>query len=99
MLQTASVDPPGLGDEQLLRTTELATRLAISLAYAKVLVAKRLIRTVRIGKSIRIPESAVRDFIRERSSPAAAPGSAVSTASAEKRLASKTQSKPRQRTV
>lgn len=56
---------PGQG-ERLLTTDEVAGRLGVSPRKVKTLVARRELRSLLIGRSRRIPASAVRDYIAAR---------------------------------
>ncbi|MEO3825930.1 helix-turn-helix domain-containing protein [Actinomadura sp. B10D3] len=57
--QTASIDP----NERLLTITEAAERLNTSPRFPRRLVAERRIRFVKLGRFVRIPESALHEFI------------------------------------
>lgn len=57
--QAASIDL----DERLLTITEAAERLNTSPRFPRRLVAERRIRFVKLGRFVRIPESALREFI------------------------------------
>lgn len=50
-------------DERLLTITEAAERLNTSPRFPRRLVAERRIRFVKLGRFVRIPESALREFI------------------------------------
>jgi excisionase family DNA binding protein len=49
--------------EMLLTVNEAAARLAIGRTMLYELIARRELRTVKIGRARRIPESAVEDWI------------------------------------
>ena len=49
--------------ERLLTVTEVADLLGTTERFPRRLIAERRIRFVRIGRHVRIPESAVREFI------------------------------------
>ena len=49
--------------ERLLTVVEVAELLGTTERFPRRLIAERRIRFVRIGRHVRIPESAVRDFI------------------------------------
>jgi excisionase family DNA binding protein len=57
--QTAPIDP----NERLLTITEAAERLNTSPRFPRRLVAERRIRFVKLGRFVRIPESALHEFI------------------------------------
>ena len=57
--QTASIDR----DERLLTIAEAAERLNTSPRFPRRLVAERRIRFVKLGRFVRIPESAIHEFI------------------------------------
>lgn len=57
--QTAPIDP----NERLLTINEAAERLNTSPRFPRRLVAERRIRFVKLGRFVRIPESALHDFI------------------------------------
>ncbi|NVI85776.1 helix-turn-helix domain-containing protein [Actinomadura sp. BRA 177] len=50
-------------NERLLTITEAAERLNTSPRFPRRLVAERRIRFVKLGRFVRIPESALHDFI------------------------------------
>lgn len=54
----------------LLRVPDLAVRLNVSRSHAYRLVDAGAIATVRIGKSVRVTEQALAEFIAARSTPA-----------------------------
>jgi excisionase family DNA binding protein len=49
--------------ERLLSVAEVAELLGTKERFPRRLIAERRIRFVRVGRHVRIPESAVRDFI------------------------------------
>jgi excisionase family DNA binding protein len=49
--------------ERLLTVVEVAELLGTTERFPRRLIAERRIRFVRVGRHVRIPESAVRDFI------------------------------------
>jgi excisionase family DNA binding protein len=49
--------------ERLLTVTEVAELLGTSERFPRRLIAERRIRFVKLGRYVRIPESAVREFI------------------------------------
>jgi excisionase family DNA binding protein len=49
--------------ERLLTVAEVAELLSTSERFPRRLIAERRIRFVRVGRHVRIPESAVREFI------------------------------------
>jgi excisionase family DNA binding protein len=49
--------------ERLLTVGEVAAILATSDRFPRRLIAERRIRFVRVGRHVRIPESALREFI------------------------------------
>jgi excisionase family DNA binding protein len=49
--------------EQLLTVAQVAELLGTTERFPRRLIAERRIRFVRVGRHVRIPESAVRDFI------------------------------------
>ncbi|MDS1271582.1 helix-turn-helix domain-containing protein [Lipingzhangella sp. LS1_29] len=56
-----STNPRGTG--RLLTVTQAAERLNTSERYPRRLIEERRITFVRIGRHVRIPESAIDDFI------------------------------------
>lgn len=50
-------------DDRLLTVAEAAALLATSERFPRRLIEERRIRFVRLGRHVRIPESAVREFI------------------------------------
>jgi excisionase family DNA binding protein len=50
--------------EELLTVTQVAELLGTTERFPRRLIAERRIRFVRIGRHVRIPVSAVREFIR-----------------------------------
>jgi excisionase family DNA binding protein len=57
---TRGKPPPG---DRLLTVAEVAAMLSTSERFPRRLVAERRIPFVRIGRHVRIPESALREFI------------------------------------
>jgi excisionase family DNA binding protein len=51
--------------EKLLNVDEAAAALGTTSRFPRRLIAERRIRFVRIGRHVRIPTSAVDDFLRE----------------------------------
>lgn len=51
--------------EKLLNVDEAAAALGTSSRFPRRLIAERRIRFVRIGRHVRIPASALDDFLRE----------------------------------
>jgi excisionase family DNA binding protein len=49
--------------ERLLTVTEVADLLGTTERFPRRLIAERRIRFVRIGRHVRIPESALREFV------------------------------------
>jgi excisionase family DNA binding protein len=49
--------------DRLLTVAQVAELLATNPRYPRRLIAERRIRFVRVGRHVRIPESAVREFI------------------------------------
>jgi excisionase family DNA binding protein len=56
---------PVLLAEQLLSVQEVAELLGTSERFPRRLIAERRIEFVRVGRPVRIPVSALRDFIKE----------------------------------
>lgn len=52
-----------LSNDRLLTVAEVADRLATNERFPRRLIAERRIRFVRVGRHVRIPESALREFI------------------------------------
>jgi excisionase family DNA binding protein len=52
-----------LNNERLLTVTQAAELLGTSERFPRRLIAERRIRFVRIGRHVRIPEAALREFI------------------------------------
>jgi excisionase family DNA binding protein len=59
---------------RLLSVAEVAELLGTTERFPRRLIAERRIRFVRVGRHVRIPESAVRDFISAGSVEPANPG-------------------------
>jgi len=51
--------------EKLMNVDEAAAALGTSSRFPRRLIAERRIRFVRVGRHVRIPASAVDDFLRE----------------------------------
>jgi len=51
--------------ERLLTVNEAAHALSTSVRFPRRLIAERRIRFVRVGRLVRIPESALEEFVRE----------------------------------
>ena len=58
---TPETDMPA--GERLLAVSEVAAILSTSERFPRRLIAERRIRFVRVGRHVRIPESALREFI------------------------------------
>ena len=54
------------GMERLLSVDDAAEVLGTSVQFPRKLIAQRRIRFVRVGRLVRIPESAVREYIETR---------------------------------
>ena len=52
-----------LASDRLLTVVQVADLLATNERYPRRLIAERRIRFVRVGRHVRIPESALREFI------------------------------------
>ncbi len=52
-----------LASDRLLTVAQVADLLATNDRYPRRLIAERRIRFVRVGRHVRIPESALREFI------------------------------------
>ena len=52
--------------ERLLSVDDAADVLGTSVQFPRKLIAQRRIRFVRVGRLVRIPESAVREYIQMR---------------------------------
>ncbi|MER7793597.1 helix-turn-helix domain-containing protein [Streptomyces sp. NPDC097640] len=52
--------------DRLLTVEEAAERLGTGVRFVRRLIAERRIRYVKLGKPVRIPESAVAAYIEER---------------------------------
>jgi excisionase family DNA binding protein len=61
----SSLQPP----ERLYDLAELAEALSISQRQARTLTQGRALRTVKIGKAVRVPESAVAEYIEAHTRP------------------------------
>ncbi|WP_433465510.1 helix-turn-helix domain-containing protein [Spirillospora sp. CA-128828] len=55
--------PDNLPAERLLTVAEAAEYLNTSQRFPRRLIAERRIRFVRVGRFVRIPESALREFV------------------------------------
>jgi excisionase family DNA binding protein len=64
MPKTALARPP-LVEDRLYTREEAAEVLNVTLRFVTRCVQERRIRYVRVGRMVRIPESALRDFIEE----------------------------------
>ncbi|GAA4657403.1 helix-turn-helix domain-containing protein [Streptomyces chumphonensis] len=51
--------------DRLLTVAEVADRLGTSIRFPRRLVEERRITFVKVGRHVRIPESAVGDYVRE----------------------------------
>lgn len=51
--------------ERLLTVDEAADALGTSVKFPRRLIAQRRIRFVRVGRLVRIPESALEEFVRQ----------------------------------
>jgi excisionase family DNA binding protein len=51
--------------ERLLTVAEVAELLSTTERFPRRLIAERRIRFVRVGRHVRIPESALQDFIKD----------------------------------
>ncbi|MGW8722846.1 excisionase family DNA-binding protein [Streptomyces althioticus] len=49
--------------ERLLTLDQVAERLGTGVRFARRLIEERRIRYVKVGRHVRIPESAVRDYL------------------------------------
>ncbi|MFE2275856.1 helix-turn-helix domain-containing protein [Streptomyces sp. NPDC059454] len=49
--------------ERLLTVNQVAERLGTGVRFARRLIEERRIRYVKVGRHVRIPESAVRDYL------------------------------------
>ncbi|MEN3582643.1 excisionase family DNA-binding protein [Streptomyces sp. ZYX-F-203] len=49
--------------ERLLSVDQVAERLGTGVRFARRLIEERRIRYVKVGRHVRIPESAVRDYL------------------------------------
>jgi excisionase family DNA binding protein len=63
---TSDVTVGGEGMDRLLSVNEAAEVLGTSVQFPRKLIAQRRIRFVRVGRLVRIPESAVREYIETR---------------------------------
>ena len=64
------MEPSPASTDLLLTKAEAAARLNVPLRYIERCVAEHRVRVVRLGRHIRIPESALTDMIRAATSPA-----------------------------
>jgi excisionase family DNA binding protein len=55
--------PAGAAVERLLTVGQVAELLSTTERFPRRLIAERRIRFVRLGRHVRIPESAVREFV------------------------------------
>jgi len=56
----------GMTAERLLTVAEVAEVLGTSTRFPRRLIEQRRIRFVRVGRHVRVPESALREFIEAR---------------------------------
>ncbi|MFF9206568.1 excisionase family DNA-binding protein [Streptomyces sp. NPDC014986] len=52
--------------ERLLTVDQVAERLSTGIRFPRRLIEERRIRYVKVGRHVRIPESAVRDYLAAR---------------------------------
>ncbi|WP_062431319.1 excisionase family DNA-binding protein [Herbidospora daliensis] len=64
MRRQSKADDPNAIRDNLLTVDQVAARLNTSTRFPRRLIAERRITFVRIGRSVRIPESALEEFIR-----------------------------------
>ncbi|HYQ65658.1 MULTISPECIES: helix-turn-helix domain-containing protein [Actinophytocola] len=57
-------EPPGLAQVQFLTVAEVATMMRVSKMTVYRLVHNGELPAVRVGKSFRVPEQAVHDYLR-----------------------------------
>lgn len=57
-------EPPGLAQVQFLTVAEVATMMRVSKMTVYRLVHNGELPAVRVGKSFRVPEKAVNDYLR-----------------------------------
>ena len=62
----AVVSRPSLRDDPLYTREEAAEILNVTLRFVTRCVQEHRIRYIRVGRMVRIPESALRHFIQER---------------------------------
>lgn len=62
-------EQPGVRQERLLTATDVSKMLGYRPSYIYELGRTRQIRSVRVGKYVRFPMSAVEEFIRENGTP------------------------------
>ncbi|MFC5820558.1 excisionase family DNA-binding protein [Nonomuraea harbinensis] len=63
--QMAAASPlPDIAKDRLLTVDQVAARLSTSTRFPRRLIAERRITFVRVGRNVRIPESALEAFIR-----------------------------------
>lgn len=62
--RTALSPPPDVAKDRLLTVDQAAARLNTSKRFPRRLIAERRITFVRVGRNVRIPESALDEFIR-----------------------------------
>ena len=70
---TSDVTAGEEGMERLLSVDDAAEVLGTSVRFPRRLIAERRIRFVRVGRHVRIPESAIAEYIEARTVPALAP--------------------------
>ncbi|MET7717428.1 helix-turn-helix domain-containing protein [Streptomyces sp. NPDC005407] len=56
-------------NDRLLTVEEAAERLGTGVRFIRRLISERRIRYVKLGKPVRIPESAITSYIEERTVP------------------------------
>ncbi|MDH2429778.1 excisionase family DNA-binding protein [Sphaerisporangium sp. TRM90804] len=62
--RAVNVAASDIGRDRLLTVEEAAERLNTSVRFPRRLIEERRIRFVHVGRFVRIPESALEDFIR-----------------------------------
>jgi excisionase family DNA binding protein len=70
--QTPATAQEVTNHDRLLAVDEAAERLGTGVRFIRRLIQERRIRYVKLGKHVRIPESAIAAFIAERTVPTAA---------------------------
>lgn len=61
--QRKEADPPGLGQVEFLTVAEVASMMRVSKMTVYRLVHAGELPAVRVGKSFRVPEKAVHDYL------------------------------------